>query len=86
MHPTPVHPAPAPPPPPPVLPPTPALPAPPPPSQQHAVTVTPTHHPDDSFAMPVADPQNAFAFIAITVPAVLTAAVTFINQTAGRRR
>ncbi|MDH6119163.1 hypothetical protein [Kitasatospora sp. GAS204B] len=45
----------------------------------------PTRPPDDSLALP-GDPQSAFALVAITVPAVLAAAATFINHTMGRRR
>ncbi|WP_281278526.1 hypothetical protein [Streptomyces tateyamensis] len=37
-------------------------------------------------ATPAGDPQNVFAFVAITIPAVVAAAVSFINHTAGRRR
>ncbi|WP_329571177.1 hypothetical protein [Kitasatospora sp. NBC_01266] len=51
----------------------------------HAVTAVPTRPPDNSPALP-GDAQSAFAFVAITIPAVLAAAVSFINHTMGRRR
>ncbi|MCX4744642.1 hypothetical protein OG455_03740 [Kitasatospora sp. NBC_01287] len=51
----------------------------------HAVTAVPTRPPDESLALP-GDAQSAFVFVAITVPAVLAAAVGFINHTIGRRR
>ncbi|MFF7636869.1 hypothetical protein ACFZB9_27505 [Kitasatospora sp. NPDC008050] len=62
----------------------PVLPPPPIPAQTHAVTAVPTR-PPDNLAVPQ-EPQSAFALVAITIPAVLAAAATFINHTAGRRR
>lgn len=64
--------------------PAPVLPPPPLPTQTHAVTAVPTRPPDNlSVAQ---EPQSAFALVAITIPAVIAAAATFINHTAGRRR
>ncbi|WP_327065432.1 hypothetical protein [Kitasatospora sp. NBC_01302] len=48
------------------------------------MTAVPTRPPDNlSVAQ---EPQSAFALVAITIPAVIAAAATFINHTAGRRR
>ncbi|MGC0316450.1 hypothetical protein [Kitasatospora acidiphila] len=46
----------------------------------------PVHRPPDPSTTPTADAQSAFAFVAITIPALLAAAVSFINHTTGRRR
>ncbi|WP_157536061.1 hypothetical protein [Kitasatospora mediocidica] len=47
----------------------------------------PTRPPDESLTVPaVGAADSAFMLVAITVPAVLAGAVTFINHTAGRRR
>ncbi|MBB4927080.1 hypothetical protein [Kitasatospora kifunensis] len=51
----------------------------------HASTAVPTRPPDNGLALPAA-PQSAFTLVAITIPAVLAAAATFINHTTGRRR
>lgn len=62
------------------------LPAPLPTASVYAVTVPPKVVLDTAAAAPAGSPEATFVFVAVTLPAVISAAAGFINHSFGRHR
>lgn len=62
------------------------LPSPPPPATLRAGTAPPKAIVDTAAPVPVGSPEATFVFVAITLPALISAGASFVNHAMGRHR